>query len=230
MWEFQANGSGFLLNLQPPFVYIIPHELGEIVAARIPELVPRDHQHHKLPSPQIVAHPFMKHPVNNLSHSELDVLNKWMPYALRQGFATLTIHRLPRYIQQILRFPPANDPLAPPSFAPQGRQRFSGISHHQLSFTGRDATCIAVSLQRRTRKARSRTGALEVAIHAYPFNEAKCNFSPPASRKFTLDALDGDTWSQRGEVGPICLTSGAVLLAKEAAVDVVAYIAIARYD
>jgi hypothetical protein len=173
----------------------------------------------------------MKRPVVSLDHSNLDVPNKWVPHTLRQGFATLTIHRAPRYIQQVLQFPPANDPLAPPSFMPQKRQRFSGISPHQLSFTGRDATYLAVSLPKRTRKARSRTGAVEVAMHAYSFNEARGNFSAPVSRTFSLDALDGDTWGQRGEVGPICLTSGAILLPKER--DTVGYytiIAIARYD
>ena len=217
------------MNLLPPFIYIIPHELRTIVAARIPKLVPRGHSHHEFPSPQVVIHPFMKRPVMGLRHSQLTVHNKWLPHALRQGFATLTTHRA-RCMQQILRFPPTNDPVAPPWFVPQLRQRFSGLALHLLNITGDDTTCIATTLQKRTRKARSRTDSLEVAIHAYPFNETNGNFDAPVSRTFTLDPLDGDIWSQRGEVGPICLTSGTILLAKEIVNTDSPWAAIVHYD
>jgi len=201
-----------LLNLQPPFIYIIPHELRQIVAVRIPELVPRGHPHYTFPSPQVVVHPFLTRRVIGLDHSQLDVPDKWLPYALRHGFATLTINRMPRYTQQILRFPPASNPIAPPSFAAQQRQRFAGMRLDLLNTTAHDATCTAASIPRRTRRARNRTTALEVAIHTYPFNEANSNFTGPVSRTFALSALDGDTWSQAGEIGPICVTSGTILL------------------
>lgn len=200
------------MGVRLPFIYVFPHNLQEVVVIRIPKLVPRGTSYVPLHPEEVMEHPFIIRGVEGLEYSRIDVFNTWQPNALQPGVAALTSFRTPwEPVHRIVRLP--NDPTVPPSAAAQYRQRFKNVSLASFIVDSSDDSGIVAEIQERTPKVKARTDCFECKIHLFPYNQTNNNYSDSDTRTFSVNNLIGDDWlNDLCVIGPICLTSGTMLL------------------
>lgn len=187
------------------------------MAIRIPKLVARDTSFQPLLSEEVVEHPFIIREIEHLGYSELDVFNQWQPNALQPRLAALTCVRyIWEHVHRIVRFPDTNDPTIPPSVAVQSRRMFKNVSRSSFIVDNSDNFGILAQIQEWTAKVRARTDRFKCRLRLFTYNQEDHNYSDSQSRIFAIDNLVGDDWPDHCyTVGPVCLGSGTVLLARQ---------------
>ncbi|KAF8305470.1 hypothetical protein DL93DRAFT_2089493 [Clavulina sp. PMI_390] len=81
----------------PPYVYIFPHKLREILILEIPKLYPvgTNESYKPILPASVTPHPFLSHDIDGLSWSSVIVLDRWKPPSLRSGIVVLHSRRRP---------------------------------------------------------------------------------------------------------------------------------------
>ncbi|KAF8323053.1 hypothetical protein DL93DRAFT_2223018 [Clavulina sp. PMI_390] len=114
-----ANGTGFLLATVPPYLFVIPHELEEILVMKIPKLHAMDTSYEPIRPTSITSHPFLQK-VEGLTFSSLFVLDRWVPPSSRSGTLVLRSHReTGGSLQQIISLHHSEETPPVPSHATQ---------------------------------------------------------------------------------------------------------------
>lgn len=189
--------------VRPPFIYVIPHELGEIVAIQIPKLRPQGTSYLPLRSPLTISNALNDHRVPDVLWSILNTIDQWQPPALRHGLVILITYTGVGEMHRIIQLPPLECPTTSPTSALQDPRYFYGVplGSFKVVNDGKHGIAMGRNLQ---------TADLAVSIRTLPFNANAHNFSAPISQSVPISGLGRDVWA---ETGSFCLASGTALLA-----------------
>ena len=218
-WELssilQANGAGFCMTLQPPFIAVIPCHLRTILYLRIPEMVSKIGNGLSLPifpATESIEHQLLKRDIEGVLHISFRVLNTFAPVGWRSP--NLAYLRVTQGSGQgcdiILEFPKSRRPN-PPRVTRQARKCFDRI-HPRSSRFMNDDTLFAISYPRHPHPSLGGLNANKCSIKSFRYITRRGNFVKPAEKDFRIDVHDL-LWNSFSDSGTLCGVSGVAVLA-----------------